>query len=196
MVYGGTEFTLQKNFGFSEQEAKMAVAGYFEGFPGVKVWMDKVYAHFTRHKQMAYPEFGYIKRMDMPDPLLEFQDPKAYQRQFRAALRTCQNALIQGLSAFIVKKAIVGIARELEERGFDAWVCLQIHDEIGCMARTTQAQEVQEVMMRHMQRTVEGVFLGAEPEIKATLSKSEAAIDLEDFLLEQELQALHMEMML
>lgn len=64
------------------------------------------------------------------------------------------------------------------------------------MAPMEQAERMQSIMMDTMQQVVNGVFLGAEPEIKYTLSKSEEGMDLADLNIEAELLALHLEMQL
>ena len=177
LIYGGTKYTLVKNFGFSELEASQLIAGYFKAYPGVKKWMDSVYKRLDQHHHVVYPIYGYIKRMKLPKGIPEWHTD--YQRQYRAALRTCQNALIQGLSAFIVKEAIVTIDRELRRRGLDAQVLYQVHDEIGVIVRKDQAADVIDVMLSAMQRSINGVRLEAEPEIKYTMSKAEEPVPVE-----------------
>jgi DNA polymerase I-like protein with 3'-5' exonuclease and polymerase domains len=180
LIYGGTEYTLVKNFGFSEEEASKLIQGYFEAYPRVKAWMDEVYQELEDKGYVEYPIYGYIKRMDLPKalrrmpkdkwPLVLNNDPEA-RKQYYASLRSCQNALIQGFSAFVVKEAIVQIQQALEAEGLDAQVIIQVHDEIVVLAREDQAQRVAEIMVEKMERSINGVQLKAEPEIKRTLSK-------------------------
>lgn len=157
--------------------------------------MQEVYAELEEHHQTVYPIYNYVKRMDLPDPMLQFRDPKAYRRQFQAALRTCQNAKIQGLCAFIVKEAIVQINDDLEAEGLDAFIAYQIHDEIGVLAHKSVARRVIEIMEARMTRTINGVELTAEADIKFTMSKLEAPTSLEalEAMVEEERLALFSE---
>jgi DNA polymerase I-like protein with 3'-5' exonuclease and polymerase domains len=100
--------------------------------------MDETYTILDRDHQIVYPEFGYVKRMDLLPEWLQFKDPKAYEGQFRAAKRRCLNALIQGCSAFIVKKALVEIAQDFRAEHLDAQVLYPIHDEVGALVRIEQ----------------------------------------------------------
>lgn len=178
MIYGGTEYTLQRNFGFTKAEAKAAVQGYFEGFPGVKVWMDAVYRQLEERGYVEYPDYGYVKRMDAVRPANKWD--KDAMRQYEAALRSCQNALIQGYSAFIVKDAIVQLRRAFLEEGLKARVAFQVHDEIGVLAPYTEAERVAQLMEAKMTRWLGAVKLGSDIEFKRTMSKNEKSLSLEE----------------
>ena len=180
LIYGGSSWTLIKNFGFTETEAEELIAAYFRTFPAVKEWMDSVYAALKRDGYVTYPEFGFVKRMDVTSW-------KTYEekRQFNACLRSCQNALIQGTSAFIVKAAINAISQQLRARALKSFVSFQIHDEIGCLAPESEAAEVYDIMKACMERDFAGVFLGAEGELVRTMSKSAKALEL-DFYMDEE----------
>ena len=195
LIYGGTEFTLMKNFNFPENEAKALIAGYFEAYPGVASWMDSVYRQLETTGYVTYPDYHYIKRMDLPEALrklprskwpLVLNNDREAKRQYMGALRSCQNALIQGYSAFVVKEAIVNIQNELDARKIPAQVVAQVHDEIVCEADAAFAAEVVQVMLRHMQRVVNGVNLSAEPEVKYTLSKAEEPLTLDQGALHEQ----------
>ena len=175
IIYGGTEYTLMQRFKYTEDQARALIDGYFKAYPGVKRWMEEVYATLEREGQVRYPEYGYVKRMDIVAPRTWEE-----RRQYRAALRSCQNALIQGYSAFIVKDAIVQVDRELRRRGLRAYVAFQIHDEIGCLAPEEEAAEVFDIMRSVMTRDVNGVTLRADGEVKRSMSKNASPIDLLD----------------
>jgi DNA polymerase I-like protein with 3'-5' exonuclease and polymerase domains len=174
LIYGGTAYTLVRNFGFSEQEAHQLIAGYFEAYPQVKTWMEQVYAELESNGYVRYPEYNYIKRMDAVKPRDVWN--KMAMRQYRGALRTCQNALIQGYSAFVVKDAIVKMSRRFAEEGLDAQVIFQVHDEVGVLARLDCAERVAQVMLECMERDLNGVKLQAEPEFKLSMSKTETPL--------------------
>ena len=176
-LYAGTWYTLHRNFGFSKEKAQMLEAGFKKAFPRLSEWMEETYATLRRDGQIEYPEFGYIKRMKMPPRGLQKKDPQAYDKQVQAALRTCLNALIQGYAAFIAKQAVVETNQALKEAGLDAQVWYQIHDEIAVLAHKRDAAKAKEILVSKMERTVQGVFLGVDPEYKYTLSKAEKGVE-------------------
>jgi DNA polymerase I-like protein with 3'-5' exonuclease and polymerase domains len=184
LIYGGTAYTLIRNFGFQEQEAVQLIQGYFEAYPQVKTWMERVYKELETKGYVVYPEYNYIKRMDAVKPRDAWN--KEAMRQFKAALRTCQNALIQGYSAFLVKDAIVKMTKRFNEENLDAQVIFQVHDEIGVLARAECAKKAAQIMLECMERDINGVRLQAEPEFKLTMSKTEAPMppELVDSLVE------------
>lgn len=173
LLYAGTAWTLSKSFGFPMEMAEKMEKGYKAAYPGLSRWMDEVYAVLDRDHQIVYPEFHYVKRMDLPPEWLKFKDPKGYDRQFRAAKRTCLNAMIQGFSAFVVKKALIEIARDFTDESLDAQVLYQIHDEVGVLVAIPDVERAQEIMLDRMRRYVNDVCLDVDPEIKFTMSKGE-----------------------
>lgn len=177
-LFSGTWWTLHKNFGFPEGKARMLEEGFKKAFPDLAVWMSETYQTLDEKGYVVYPEYGFIKRMDKPPRAMARKDPRGYQRQMEAAKRTCLNAMIQGYSAYIAKEALVKIDEELAERDIDGWVSHQIHDEIGVQVRVDQAEEAQEILLKHMRRFVDDVWLDADPEIKLSMSKAEASLDV------------------
>jgi len=176
VIYGGTEWTLQKNFGMSNGEANKLIQGYFQAYPGVDKWMKDTYKTLRTDGYIVYPEYGFIKHLDLPNAP---RGSREYDRQMAAALRSSQNALIQGYSAYIVKDAIRKMQAIFEKKGMKSRVLFQVHDEIGVHAPIDEAQEVYDIMHKVMEREVNGVQLRAEGEFKFTMSKSEEYSTLE-----------------
>lgn len=178
MAYGGTAYTFIYNFGFSEEEAQRLEEGYYEAYPGVKRFIEETYRQLEEVGYIVYPEpFGYVKRMDIMNPRTWEE-----KRQFRGALRSCQNALVQGYSAFIAKRAVIEIDRDMRERGLRGFVNFQIHDEIGVCCPEEEAAEVFDIMRNRMNQEVFGVPLPAEGEVVRTMSKSAVPLDLLDLV--------------
>lgn len=179
IVYGGTAYTIMKTLGCSEAEAQKLVDAYFDTFPGVKKFLDETYAKLDAVKQLTYPIYGYVKHMDIPDDDFKAQDPYTYGRYYRAAQRSCQNAIIQGTCAFVIKECIVKIAQDLRAAGLtedQAQVVLQVHDEIAVLTKEEHAPLVAHIMEKHMNLDLLGVALTATAEIKMSLSKSAPSI--------------------
>ena len=179
-LYAGTWYTLYRNFGFPKEKAKALEQGFRKAYPGLVAWMQDIYNTLEKNGQIVYPEFGYIKRMDMPAPYLRHKDPEAYRRQYEAAKRTCLNAAIQGYAAWIAKQAAVKTQRELEAEGLDAQVMYQVHDELGLLVHRKDAERAEQILINNMRRWVKDVWLDADPEMKLTMSKAEEALALEE----------------
>ena len=56
-------------------------------------------------------------------------------------LDVAKNAPIQGLAAHITNLSMLKFNRLAAEQGLEAWVCLQVHDEITAYARTEHAEQ-------------------------------------------------------
>jgi DNA polymerase I-like protein with 3'-5' exonuclease and polymerase domains len=183
LAYAGNEWTIMNRLGVDKKEAQQLYNGFFEAFPKVKTWMDKVFDTLETQREISYPEFGFVKHLDAPDPELELRDAKAYRRQYQAALRTSQNATIQGWCAFVMKQALVEIDRDLKDQGWsdrDAQVVLQVHDEGVVLCREEHALQVGAIMQARMTRDFNGVKLTASPEYKRSLSKAAPAVPREE----------------
>ena len=61
------------------------------------------------------------------------------------------NAPIQGSAADIMKIAMIGVNKELKERGFKSRLILQVHDELLIEAVREEVKEVKEILERQME---------------------------------------------
>ena len=99
----------------------MILDAYFEAFPNVKSYMDRT---VVEARKVGYTETLFGRRRPIPELL----DGNWRIRQ--AGERQAMNAGIQGLAADIFKVALVRIDEGLRERGSDARLVLQVHDEV------------------------------------------------------------------
>jgi DNA polymerase-1 len=61
------------------------------------------------------------------------------------------NSPIQGTAADIIKLAMVNIDRKLKEKGYDARLILQVHDELIIEAHQDIAEEVRALLKSEME---------------------------------------------
>ncbi|MCI2264116.1 DNA polymerase I [Sediminivirga luteola] len=121
LAYGLSAYGLSKQLGIGVDEARALMTGYFERFGGVKRYLDEV---VDRARRSGYTETLFGRRRYLPD--LSSDNRQRREMAERAAL----NAPIQGSAADIMKRAMIGVDRELTGQRLGSRVLLQVHDEL------------------------------------------------------------------
>ncbi len=121
IIYGMSPYGLSKELNISVEEAKKYIDRYFEKYP-------KVVEFINRTVQFA-KEKGYVKTFfGRKRPVPELFSPKREEREF--GKRVAVNTPIQGTAADLIKLAMIKIDRLIEEKGINAKMLLQVHDEL------------------------------------------------------------------
>ncbi|WP_429971008.1 DNA polymerase I [Fructilactobacillus sp. Tb1] len=121
IVYGISSFGLAKNTGISNGDAKRFIDKYFKEYPGVK--------QYTEDAVKFAKEHGYVETISHRRRYIPDINSKRFQlRQF--AERIAMNSPIQGSAADIIKAAMIKMQAVLKEKGLQAKMLLQIHDEL------------------------------------------------------------------
>lgn len=123
LAYGMEAYGLGQRLNIPTKEAAVILDAYFDAFPNVKEYMDRV-VEDARAK--GYTETLFGRRRQIP----ELSSSNVRIRQ--AGERQAMNAGIQGLAADIFKVALVQLDRALDAQGLATRVILQVHDEIIC----------------------------------------------------------------
>ena len=121
LAYGLSPFGLAKQLGISAAEAKQLMVDYFERFGGVRDYLRSV---VEQAKQDKFTETIFGRRRPFPD----LASPNRVLRE--NAERAALNAPIQGTAADIIKIAMIGVERRIDEAGLRSRMLLQIHDEL------------------------------------------------------------------
>ncbi len=121
LIYGMSAFGLAKQLDIDRHTAQQYIDIYFARYPGVKKYMENT-------RQLAHRE-GFVttlygRRLNLPEI-----NSRNLQRQ-RAAERAAINAPLQGTAADIIKKAMLKIADWLAKQSCDAYMIMQVHDEL------------------------------------------------------------------
>jgi len=146
LMYGMSAHGLAQRLGIPRGEAAEYVQRYFERYPGVKAYMDSTRA---RAKTEGYVETLFGRRL-----YLEYiHSRNAAQRS--GAERAAINAPMQGTAADIIKRAMVAIDGWLLERGDDAHMLMQVHDELVFEVREEALDAVREGVRLRMQGAAE-----------------------------------------
>ncbi|MDP2914251.1 MAG: DNA polymerase I [Candidatus Aminicenantes bacterium] len=121
ILYGTSAFSLAKEIQTSNAEAQQFIDRYYEKYPKVKEFLDKM---VEQAKAKGYSETMFGRRRQVPE--LRQSDKVGQQAGRRIAL----NMPIQGTAADIMKKAMIDVWREIRRQGLGARMILQVHDEL------------------------------------------------------------------
>ncbi len=141
IIYGISAFGLAQNLGIPQGEAKAYIDAYFERYPGIRAYMDKMKKE-AREQGFVTTLFG--RKIHVPG----IKDKNPARRSFseRAAI----NAPIQGTAADIIKRAMIRVVPALEDAKLGARLLLQVHDELLLEVPKDEVEEtsalVREVM--------------------------------------------------
>ncbi|MTD97821.1 DNA polymerase I [Corynebacterium guaraldiae] len=144
LVYGLSAFGLSQQLGIPAREAKEIMESYFERFGGVKRYLDEV---VVQARKDGYTSTVFGRRRYLPE--LNSDNRVARENAERAAL----NAPIQGTAADIIKVAMIRVDKALE--GMASRVLLQVHDELVVEVAPGEAEDVQRILEREMDKAIE-----------------------------------------
>ena len=187
VAYGMEAYALKMTLGVDQKTAEGLIKGYLDGFPGLRDWREnsrrqikdhgyiKNYVGRIRHLpkvQRIYSKFGekmmdWRFRKSLEDQGHKRDDVIKVYRDYRNGLNNCLNFQLQSLAAAVVNRAAVVINRAAKEKGFDAFVQAQVHDQLIINVKEDQAEAFAPIVQEIMENTTKlpGVTLKAPPEI-------------------------------
>ena len=121
LIYGMSAFGLARQLDIGRNEAQAYVDLYFERYPGVKAYMERI--RQQAHDQ-GYVETLYGRRLYLP----EINSRNGQRRQ--AAERTAINAPMQGSAADIIKRAMLAVDSWIMKDQPPLRMLMQVHDEL------------------------------------------------------------------
>jgi DNA polymerase-1 len=83
-----------------------------------------------------------------------FRDWNFVRTFYKNELNNAKNFPIQGLGAHLTNRAMLDMTREFKKAGLNAWVCLQVHDEITCYGDDAHLDEVAAIVKRCMENNM------------------------------------------
>lgn len=147
ILYGITAFGLASRLQIPRQEAKELIDNYFATFPTVHKYMtDSV--EQARKTGYAITKMGRKRRL----PDINSKNPVVRSYAERNAI----NAPVQGSAADIMKLAMVYIWREMQKRGMQSKMIMQVHDELNFDAAPGEEGELQELVVTLMAEVWKG----------------------------------------
>ncbi|MFC5069471.1 DNA polymerase I [Flaviflagellibacter deserti] len=121
IIYGISAFGLANQLSIPRDEAGAYIKKYFERFPGIRDYMDRMRDEAKQH--------GYVRTLfgrKCHYPLNEARSPAERGFLERAAI----NAPIQGTAADIIRRAMIRMEEALAAERLSAKMLLQVHDEL------------------------------------------------------------------
>ncbi len=145
IIYGQTAFGLSNELRIPRAEAQRYINNYFERYPGIRIYMDKLVAIA---KKKGYVTTIMGRRRYLPD----INASNRQARQF--AERNAVNSPIQGSAADLIKMAMNSIHRRLIQERYESMMILQVHDELVFEAPTSEVARLSAMVKEEM----EGVY--------------------------------------
>jgi len=123
IVYGMSVYGLANEVGVSFKEAQEFIDKYFETYPEIKEYYNKVINECSG-KGYVRTLFGRIRYIN------ELKSSNYNEREL--GKRLAINTPIQGSAADIMKLAMIKVDNAIKENNIDCSILMQVHDEIVC----------------------------------------------------------------
>jgi DNA polymerase I-like protein with 3'-5' exonuclease and polymerase domains len=189
--YGMKDVKLSYTLNISKEEAQQIIDNYFDSFPGLKQAMDKYLTEVKRQGTVT-SKFGRVRHLPRArqlyvkfgDAILDFKalprlsykhkismdELKSMRKEYNNLLNNALNFPIQSAAASLVNRAAIAMSKEFLAEGLDAWVSLQIHDQLVISCNKNCIDEVKEIVQNAMEKTnTLAMPLVAKPEIAYNL---------------------------
>lgn len=120
ILYGMGSVKLSQKLNIPKEEAKDIISNYFKSFPTIKDYFSRV------NQDMI--ELGYVETIFKRKRIFDYENANGLQKS--SFLRESINTVLQGSSADLIKLAMIEVDRYIESEKLDAYMLLQVHDEL------------------------------------------------------------------
>ncbi len=120
ILYGMGAKKLSDELGISSKEAKEIIVAYFENFPTIKSYLEKI--------QDDVKTIGYVETILKRRRIFDYENATGMQKS--AFMRESVNTVFQGSAADLIKLSMLKIELFMKEEQIDGAMLLQIHDEL------------------------------------------------------------------
>lgn len=145
IVYGIGAYSLAKDIGVTNKEAKNYIESYLKHYSGIDKYMRDV---VEKAKDTGYVETVFGRRRYLP----ELSASNGMTRAFGE--RVARNAPIQGTAADIIKIAMIKVDKRLTEENLEARLVLQVHDELIVECPSHESMRVAMILQEEMEKAV------------------------------------------
>ena len=145
IIYGISSFGLSERLTIGRKEAKELIDGYFNSYPGVKVYMDE---SINKARDVGYVTTMFGRRRYLRDIHSRNQVVRGN------AERNAINAPIQGSAADIIKIAMVRINGRMKSEKLQSKMILQVHDELIFEVEMSELEKLREMVLFEMSNAV------------------------------------------
>ena len=189
--YGMKDVKLSYTLNISKEEAQTIIDNYFDSFPGLKASMDRYLSEVKRNGTVT-SKFGRVRHLPRAkeiyrkfgDDILDFKalprlafkhkismdELKFVRKEYNNLLNNALNFPIQSAAASLVNRAAIAMSKEFLARGLDAWVSIQVHDQLVVSCHKNCIDEVKQIVQNAMENTnTLAMPLIAKPEVAYNL---------------------------
>jgi len=145
LLYGMGPKKLSDELGISSGEAKEIIINYFASFPTVKSFLEGI--------QERVKIDGYVETILKRRRLFDYEAANGMQKA--AYMRESVNTVFQGSAADLIKLSMNQIDSMIQEEKLDAFMLLQIHDELIFEVKEEKVEEIAKRFVHTMENVLE-----------------------------------------
>jgi DNA polymerase I len=143
IIYGISSFGLSEQLSISREEAQTYIDLYLARFPHVNEFMRGV---IEQAKQDGFVTTLFGRRRPIPELRASNYNTRSLGE------RLAVNTVMQGSAADIIKVAMIGCHRRLQEQGLESRLVLQVHDELVFETRDGEVGSMRTLVREEMVR--------------------------------------------
>jgi len=145
LLYGMGPKKLSGELGISQAEAKEIISNYFASFPTVKSFLEGI--------QERVKVDGYVETILGRRRLFDYENANGMQKA--AFMRESVNTVFQGSAADLIKLSMNQIDSMIQDEKLDAFMLLQIHDELIFEIKDEKVEEISRRFVHIMENIYE-----------------------------------------
>lgn len=145
LLYGMGPKKLSDELGISSSEAKEIITNYFASFPTVKSFLESI--------QERVKIDGYVETILKRRRIFDYESANGMQKA--AFMRESVNTVFQGSAADLIKLSMNQIDSMIREESLDAFMLLQIHDELIFEVKEEKVEEISKRFVHTMENVLE-----------------------------------------
>ncbi|MGB5506970.1 MAG: DNA polymerase I [Sulfurovum sp.] len=145
LLYGMGPKKLSDELGISSGEAKEIITNYFASFPTVKNFLEGI--------QERVKIDGYVETILKRRRMFDYESANGMQKA--AFMRESVNTVFQGSAADLIKLSMNEIDTMIREEKLDAYMLLQIHDELIFEVKEDKVEEISKRFVHTMENILE-----------------------------------------
>jgi len=145
LLYGMGPKKLSDELGIASSEAKEIITNYFASFPTVKSFLEGI--------QERVKIDGYVETILKRRRIFDYESANGMQKA--AYMRESVNTVFQGSAADLIKLSMNQIDSMIQEEELDAFMLLQIHDELIFELEEEKVDEITKRFVHIMENVLE-----------------------------------------
>lgn len=145
ILYGMGAKKLSDELAISSGEAKEIIVAYFDTFPTVKSFLEKI--------QLDVKNIGYVETILKRRRVFDYENANGMQKA--AFMRESVNAVFQGSAADLIKLSMLEIEGYFQDEQIDGAMLLQIHDELIFEIKEEIVEETAHKLKQMMENVME-----------------------------------------